>query len=57
MLHVAHKKGLIGAEMVVGQNRMNRLPLIQDTCIRLVEVVIDPETLGLMKEILMGDRA
>ena len=57
VLHVPHKKGLVGAQMVVGQNRMNRLPLIQDTCIRLVEVVVDPKTLGLMKKILMGDRA
>lgn len=57
VLHVPHKKGLVGAQMVVGQYRMNRLPLIQNPCIRLVEVVVDPKTLGLMKKILMRDRA
>ena len=55
MLHIPDKEGFVGTQVVIGQDRMDGLALIDDSGVEMVEVVFDPQTLGLMKEIFLDD--
>jgi hypothetical protein len=57
MFHVPDKKGFVGSKMVIGQDRMDGFPLVDDSGVRLVEIVVDPKAFGLMEEIFMSDTA
>jgi hypothetical protein len=43
--------------MMIGQDRMDGFPLVDDSGVRLVEIVVDPKAFGLMEEIFMSDTA
>jgi len=57
MFHVPDKKGFVGAKMVIGQDRMDGFPLIDDSCVGFVKIVVDPKAFGLMEKILSSDTA
>ena len=41
--------------MMIGQDRMDGFPLVDDSGVRLVEIVVDPKAFGLMEKVLLSN--